>query len=57
MHVVNARVGSRSDALTIMCRLQPRLTKATVKEIVDGPWPSDGQDTSFTPDVLPTITS
>ena len=57
MHVVNARVGSQSDVLSIMCRLQPRLTKETVEEIVDGPWPSDGQGTSFTPDVLPTITS
>ena len=38
-----------------MCRLQPRLTKATIKEIVDGPWPSDGQDTRFTADVLPTL--
>jgi len=55
MHVVNARVGRQSDAQSMMCRLQPRLTKATVKEIVDGPWPSDGQDMSFTPNVLPTL--
>jgi len=36
-----------------MCRLQPRLMKATVKEVVDGSWPSDGQDTRFTPDEDP----
>jgi len=53
MHVVNDRVGSQSDTLSIMCRLQPRLMKATVKEIVDGPWPSDGQDKRFTPDEDP----
>jgi len=59
MHVVNARVGSQSDARSIMCRLRLRFDEsnrlATVKNTVDEPRPSESSDTRFTAEVLSTL--
>ena len=42
MHVVNARVGSQSDALSITCRLRLRLKKATDSQPSKIPWMDHG---------------